>query len=185
MIDINEVKIGTIFILNSDPYEVLFREHSKTGRGGAVLRTKIKNLRTGALREETFKGGDKFEEAKISVQKFQFLYQDDKECNFMNNETYEQLVIDKNKIGDKAAYFKEGMDVEIVFFENNPLDVRIPIKINFKVVESPPNVKGNTASGADKVVTLENGLQVTVPMFIKEGDVVKINTERGEYAERA
>lgn len=183
--NVSDVKIGTVFVLNGDPYEVLFREHSKMGRGGAVLRTKIKNLRTGATKEETFKGTETFEEANIANQTLQFLYRDENDFYFMNPETYEQVSIEKGKVGDKGDYLVDGMDVDVVFFEGNPLDIRIPIKMVFRVVEAPPCVKGDTAAGGSKVIKLENGLEISAPLFIKEGDLVRINTERGEYVERA
>jgi len=182
--DISDINVGTVFMWKDDPYKVLFREHSKTGRAGAVLRTKIKNLSTGASREETFKSSDKFDEANITTGKMQYLYQDGDIFNFMNNEDYEQVAIDKNIVGEKNKYLKEGADIEIVFLDKKPLDVNIPIKMSFKVIQSPPSIKGNTADGGSKQITLENGLNVSVPLFIKEGDVVKINTETGEYVER-
>jgi len=183
--NVSDIKIGTVFVLNGDPYEVLFREHSKMGRGGAVLRTRIKNLRTGGTKEETFKGTDTFDEANIITQKLQFLYKDETDFYFMDLETYDQIAIDKNKVGGKGAYLVDGMDVDVIFFNGDPLDIRIPIKMDFRVVEAPPGVKGDTATGGSKVVKLENGLEINAPLFIKKGDIVRINTERGEYAERA
>lgn len=181
----SDVKIGTMFVLNGDPYEVLFREHSKMGRGGAVLRTKIKNLRTGTTKEETFKGTETFEEATVSVQKLQFLYRDEDNFYFMNPETFDQISVEQHKTGLKGAYIIDGMDIDAVFFEGNLLDIKIPIKMVFRVVEAPPCVKGDTATGGSKMVKLENGLEINVPLFIKEGDLVRVNTERGEYVERA
>lgn len=183
--NISDVNIGTIFVRNGDPYKVLYKEHSKTGRGGAVLRTKLRNLRTGAVQEETFKAGDKFEEANISNQKAQYLYKEGDVFHFMDNVTYEQFAVDANIAGDKGKYLVEGMEADLVVFNGKPLDIVIPIKMIFKVVQAPPSIKGNTADGGSKVVVLENGLNVSAPLFIKEGDSIKVNTDTGEYVERA
>ncbi|MFH1175511.1 MAG: elongation factor P [bacterium] len=182
--DISNLNVGTIFLWKGEPYKVLFREHSKMGRGGAVLRTKLKNLRTGSTQEETFKAGDKFEDANVSAKKMQYLYKDEN-YNFMDLESFEQVSVSDEIVGGVGKYLVEGMEADIMFLSNQPLDINIPVKMNFKVVEAPPSIKGNTADGGSKQVVLENGLKVSVPLFIKEGDILKINTQTGEYVERA
>jgi len=183
--NIGDLNIGTIFMRNESPFEVLFREHSKTGRGGAVLRTKIKNLKTGAISEETFKSGDKFEEANMVLQKMQFLYKDGEVFYFMDGNTFEQVPLSGDQIGGQSKYLIEGIEVDVILINGDPLGIRIPIKMDFEVVEAPPAVKGNTVDGGSKKVILSNGVEVSTPLFIKQGDVIKINTETGEYVSKS
>lgn len=185
MLSLSDIKTGKNIILNGEPYAVLYHEHSKTGRAGAVLRTKIKNLKSGAVMEKTFQGADKIAEADISKSKAQYLYREGENFNFMNMENYEQFFLPE-KVLDKATdYLLEGMEVTILNFSGQPINMEVPIKVKLKVVEAPPGIKGDTSSGGDKVVTLETGLKITAPLFIKEGDELIINTEKGEYVSRA
>lgn len=185
MLGINEVKSGKYIVLEGEPYRVLTDEHSKMGRAGAVLRTKLKNLATGAVLEKTFQGADKIEEADISRNKAQYLYQEGDDYVFMDNSTYEQFSLSEDVLGDIVDYLIEGTEVSIINFNGNPINVELPVKITFKVIESPPGIKGDTASGGDKVVTLETGLKVTTPLFVNVGDEIIVNTEKGEYVSRA
>lgn len=184
MLTINEIKNGTALIVDSDPYIVLNAQHSKTGRAGAVLRTKIKNIRTGNILNKTFQGAEKIEEAEVEKKKGQFLYSDGSVFYFMDNENYEQFEIPAEVIGDQANFLKEETAVDILYFNEGPINIKLPIKMDFKVVEAPPAVKGNTADGGSKQITLETGTKITTPLFIEQGDFVRINTETGEYAER-
>jgi len=182
---ISDLNVGTIFMRNGNPFEVLFREHSKTGRGGAVLRTKIRNLKTGAISEETFKAGDKFEETDIMSKKMQFLYKDGEVFYFMDNDTFEQIPLSGDQIGERRKYLVDGIEIVIILINGNPLGIKIPIKMDFEVVEAPPAIKGNTVDGGSKKVILSNGVEVSTPLFIKQGDVIKINTETGEYVSKS
>ncbi len=185
MLSIAEIKSGKNIILNGEPYAVFYHEHSKTGRAGAVLRTKIKNLVTGAVLEKTFQGSDKVEEAEISKSKAQYLYSEKGDFHFMDSETYDQFSLSQNIFDDAVNYLIEGTEVTVLNFNGSPINVELPVKIKLKVTEAPPGIKGDTASGGDKLVTLETGIKITVPLFIKEGDEIVINTERGEYVSRA
>lgn len=185
MLGINEIKAGKFIVLNGEPFKVLYDEHSKTGRAGAVLRTKLSNLITGAALDKTFQGADKVEEADITRTKAQYLYKEGQDFAFMDSNTYEQFSLPSEVMGDIPSYLVEGVEVTIINFNGNPINVELPVKVNLKVVESPPGIKGDTASGGDKLVTLETGLKVTTPLFIKEGDILIINTEKGEYVSRA
>lgn len=185
MLGITDIKTGKNIILNGDPYAVVFHEHSKTGRAGAVLRTKIKNLKTGAMMEKTFQGADKLEEADISRSKAQYLYREGENFNFMDMENYEQFFLPEKALGSAPNYLIDGTEVTILNFNSNPINVEVPIKVKLRVTEAPPGIKGDTASGGGKLVTLETGIKVTAPLFIKSEDEVIINTERGEYVERA
>ncbi|MFA5872267.1 MAG: elongation factor P [Parcubacteria group bacterium] len=185
MLSLSDIKTGKTISLNGEPYVVTFHQHSKTGRAGAVLRTKIRNLKTGAVMEKTFQGSDKVEDAEISKTKAQFLYQDGSDFAFMDSATYEQFTLPKSVIGDLANFMIENTEVTILNYNGTPINIELPVKMDLKVVEAPPGIRGNTADGGTKLVTLETGIQVNTPLFIKEGDVVRINTDTGEYVERA
>ena len=184
MLSINEIKLGTVIAHNNEPYQVIYTQHVKMGRGGANLKTKLKNLITGQALELTFSGGDKAEEADLERTKANFLYQEGDAFNFMDNESYEQFSLNREAIGEPADFLKEGLTVDVLVYKQNPVSVKLPVKVDLKVVSSPPGVKGDTAGSANKVVTLETGRQVKAPLFINEGDAIKINTETGEYVER-
>jgi elongation factor P len=185
MLTINDLKIGTLINLAGDPYEVVFSQHVQMGRGGAILRTKLRHLISGNLIERTFKAGDKFEEAQVEKRKANFLYQEKDLFYFMDQENYDQFFLTKNQLLGKEKYLKENQEVTILFSENKPLSVKLPPKIELKVIETGAGVKGDTAQGSvTKEATLETGLVIKVPLFIKKGDIIRINTETGEYCER-
>jgi len=185
MLSITEIKNGKKIVLNNEPYEVIDYLHSKIGRGGAVLRTKLRNLTTGAVLEQTFQGADKLEEASVSKAKAQFLYKTGDTYEFMDNETYEQFTLDGSVIGESKGYVVEGTEVTLLMWNGQPLTIELPAKVTLVVTDAPPGLKGDTASGGDKMVTVETGLQITTPLFIKAGDKIVINTERGSYVSRA
>lgn len=185
MYSLNEIKVGKVILVNSSPYVVTKTDHHKMGRGGAVLKTKLRNLIDSSVLDKTFQGNDKAEEADTQKKKANFLYADEVNANFMDNETYEQFTISLDTIGDKQKYLKDGTNVDILYFDNNPVAVDLPIKMVFQVTESPPGVKGNSAGNVTKKVTIETGAEVAAPLFINEGDLIRINTDTGEYVERA
>lgn len=185
MLSISDIKAGKNILWEGAPYVVLTAEHSKTGRAGAVLRTKLKNLLNGAVLEKTFNGSDKADEADMSKSKAQYLYPEQDGFVFMDNTTYDQFTLAKEVIGDAYLYMLEGTEVSVLNFNEIPVNIELPIKVTLTVVEAPPGVKGDTSSGGDKVVTMETGLKVTTPLFINEGDKLIINTEKGAYVSRA
>jgi len=185
MLGINEIKTGKNIVLNGEPCAVIYYEHSKTGRAGAVLRAKLKNLITGAVLEKTFQGADKLEEAEIAKSKAQYLYKERENYVFMDSESYNQFFLPRETLGNSVKYLIEGTEVIILNFNNNPINIELPVKMKLKVVEAPPGIKGDTASGGNKVVKLETGLEINAPLFIKENDEIIINTEKGEYVSRA
>jgi elongation factor P len=185
MLSINEIKTGTNIIFNDSPYVVLYHEHSKMGRAGSVLRTRLKNLANGTVLEKTFQGAETVSEADISKTKAQYTYKEGENYNFMDSESYEQFTLSKIALGDNINYLKEGTEVSILNLNGSPINIELPIKIKLKVVEAPPGIKGNTVSTGGKVVTLETGLKVSAPLFIKENDEIIVNTEKGEYVSRA
>lgn len=184
MLTISEIKIGKNIIFNDDPYKVLYTEHSKMGRAGAVLRTRLKNLITGAVLERTFQGAEKVNEADITSSKAQYLYQEGNNFCFMDSENYDQFSLSKDVLSEAVNYLVEGTEVTILNFNGNPINLEIPIKVKLKVVEAPPGIKGDTVSTGGKVVTLETGMKINAPLFVKENDILIINTERGEYVSR-
>lgn len=185
MLNITEIKTGKKIILNGEPYVVLDYQHSKIGRGGAVMRTKLKSLLSGAIIDYAYQGADKVEEAEISKSKAQYLYREGDEYQFMDMATYDQFSLAKNVLDTLALYLVEGTEVSILNWNGRPINVELPVKVTLTVTDAPPGLKGDTASGGDKVVTLETGLTVTTPLFVKSGDRIIINTEKGTYVSRA
>lgn len=185
MLGISEIKSGKNIVLNGEPYAVLYHEHSKTGRAGSVLRTKLKNLTTGAALEKTFQGADKIEEADIAKSKAQFLYKENDNFAFMDNENYDQFSLSVSVLDSAVNYLIEGTEIVVLYFNGNPINIELPVKVKLKVTEAPPGVRGNTVSTGGKMVTLETGIQISAPLFVNEGDEIIVNTERGEYVSRA
>jgi len=185
MLSINEIKLGTIISHNGQPYQVIYTQHVKMGRGGANLKTKLRNLITGQNLEVTYSGGGKAETADLERSKANFLYAETDNYFFMDNESYEQFDIKKEILGPQADYLKEGTPVDVLIYEGKPVSIKIPVKIELKVIQSPPGIKGDTAGSAFKQVTLETGKEIKVPLFINQNDIIRINTETGEYLERA
>ncbi|MEF3692363.1 MAG: elongation factor P [Candidatus Moraniibacteriota bacterium] len=185
MLNISKIKAGKNIVVEGEPFKVIWDEHSKTGRAGAVLRTKLKNLVTGAVLEKTFQGADKVDEADIEKTYAQYLYQDGDGFTFMDTADYEQFFLAKKVIGEMADYLVEGVEVSIINFNGNPINIELPVKVELTVVEAPPGIKGDTASSGDKLVTVETGAKITTPLFINKGDKIVVNTEKGEYVSRA
>jgi elongation factor P len=185
MLGITDLKAGTTIDMDGSPFIVVDYQHSKMGRGGAVLRTKLRNLKTGAVVDITFKGSDKFEEAPIQRKACSFLYLDGAEFAFMDSETYDQFTLTAAEVGDKAKYLKEGAELQILFYEGKPVSIQLPIKMEFEVTYTEPGVRGDTAQGGTKPATIETGATITVPLFVKIGDVIRVNTDEGTYVERA
>ncbi|MBI2439062.1 MAG: elongation factor P [Candidatus Moranbacteria bacterium] len=185
MLGLTEIKTGKRIIFNGEPFLVLDYQHSKTGRAGAVLRTKLKNLLTGAIIDQTFQGADKVEEAEVSKSLAQYLYHEGEEYLFMDTESYDQFSLAKNVLGNAIHYLVEGTEVTVLNWNERQINVEIPVKVTLTVTDAPPGIKGDTASGGDKVVTLETGLQITTPLFVKTGDSLIVNTEKGSYVSRA
>ncbi len=183
--DINDLKkLGTVIKFEDAPYQVIFSQHSRTGRGRAFVRTKLKNLITRRVLEKTFNASDKIEEADISQSKVNFLYQKGDEFYFMDATSYEQFFLNQKTLSDKIDFLKEGMEVEALVFNKVPVNIRLPKKVTLEVIEAPPGIKGDSATTPSKIVTLENGAKLTVPIFIKKGDKIIVNTETGEYVSR-
>lgn len=185
MLSLTEIKVGSLIVLNSEPYIVTKSEHHKMGRGGAVLKTKLKNLVTSNVVEKTWQGNDRAEEADVEKRKANYLYKDESFAYFMDNENYEQFNLPIDQLGGKEKFMKDGVDVTVMHFDSKPMSVELPIKVELTVTSAPPGVRGNSAGNVMKTAELETGALISVPMFVESGDVIRINTENEQYVERA
>lgn len=185
MLSMSDIKLGTVISLNDQPYVVIFTQHIKMARSGATLRTKLKNLVTGATLEKSFSGADKTEEADLSRKKASYLYTQDGRFYFMDAENFEQYEFDGEILGERSGYLKEGQLVDVMLFNGKSVTLELPKKITLKVTSAPPGVRGDTSGSATKMVTLETGIEVRTPLFISSGETIRINTDTGEYVERA
>ena len=183
--DLNDLKLGTVILYNKEPFQVIWSNRMRTAQRKPVMQTKLRNVITGKVMEYSFKFGEKVEEADVTREKANFLYADEDGTHFMNNETFETVDMPKEVTQEQENFLKEGMEVQILRFNNKPVSIDLPIKVELKVTEAPPNVVGNSGGSVTKPVTMETGLSVNVPMFIKEGDTLRIDTRSGEYVERA
>lgn len=181
----NEIRVGAVLDIDGQPYQVHKTDFIKMQQSVPTLRAKMKNLITGAVLEKAFKPSTPVAEADLSRSKAQFMYREGDVFNFMMNDTYEQFTLELESVGNISNYVKEGEDVEVLNFNQKPVAVNLPPKVELKVVSAPPGVKGNSASGKiTKRVTMETGLELDVPLFVKEGEIVRVNTQSGEYVER-
>ena len=185
MINVNDFKTGMTIIVDNNLFSVIEFQHVKPGKGSAFVRTKLKNLRTGATIDHTFNAGIKVETARVEKKQMQFLYSSGEDYIFMSMDDYSQIEINKKSIGEDTKYLKENLDVEITFYKGEILGINFPDKIELTVVHTEPGVKGNTSSSAMKDATLETGYVIKVPLFINEGETVIISTKDGKYQSRA
>ncbi len=183
-VDTSQFKNGLKIELDGQPFTITYFQHVKPGKGGAFVRTKVKNLLNGRTIERTFRSGEKAQEADIEERKMQYLYHDGADLIFMDADTYDQIPIGGDVLGDATNFLKENMEVEVLFWKGKPVNVDLPNYIEAKVTQSDPGVKGDTSSGALKPATIETGFTLNVPLFIEEGDVLRIDTRTGEYSER-
>lgn len=184
MISTNEFRKGAKIEYKGEPCEIIDFQHVKMGRGGAIVRTKMKSLRTGNVLEDTFRSGEKFETPHLEEKEMQYLYADGDLHYFMDVETFEQVPITTSKLGDAKKFLKENMVVAILNYRGEPLTVELPTFVELVVTQTEPGFKGDTASGGSKPATLETGAVVRVPFHINEGDVIRIDTRTSEYIER-
>lgn len=185
MITPGELRRGIAIELDGKLYTVLSYEHNKVGRGSAQIRMKLRDVRAGHTIDRTFQASEKFVRAHIDRSPMQFLYEENGLFYFMNTETYDQIALTKDQVGDALYYLKENEAVDVLTHGSDAIGIELPTSVNLKVVETEPGFRGDTATGANKPAKLETGLTVTVPLFIKEGDVLKVDTRTGEYLERS
>jgi elongation factor P len=184
VIDVNELRKGVTFTMDGDLYRVLEYQHHKPGRGKATIRTTLRNLRTGATIQQNFTSGDRVQDIRIDKNTMQYLYNDGEFYHFMDVQTYEQVPLPAAVMVDAAPYLRDNQEIEIAFYEGEPIDVNLPVTVELKVVETELAVAGDTATGATKQVTMETGLKVHVPLFVNVDDVIRVDTRSGEYITR-
>ncbi len=185
MIRAGQLRNGGIITFNGQLHEVVESQHCKPGKGGAFIKAKLRNLASGAIISETLRPEDTFEDAFIEQKQMQYLYKDDMGYCFMDETTYEQIHLSEQKMGDVVDFIKENMTITAKFHNNELLSVEAPIHVVLKIVETEPGCRGDTVSGATKPATLETGKIVKVPLFVEEGQLIKVDTRTGEYIERA
>ncbi len=185
MISTNDFRTGLTIELEGDVYQIIDFQHVKPGKGAAFVRSKLRNMRTGAVIEKTFNAGEKIPRARIERRGVQYLYNDGKEYNFMDTESYEQMSMTAEYLSDAVKYLKEDMVIQILTFQGKSIGVELPNFVELEVVETSPGIKGDTASGGSKPATLETGTVVQVPFFINVGDKLQIDTRTGNYIKRA
>ncbi len=184
MISTSDFKGGLKIELDGDPYAIVEFQHVKPGKGGAFVRTKLKNLKTGNQLERTFRSGEKFESPDLMEREMQFLYVSGEEYHLMDANTYEQLFLTAAQMGSAKDFLKENMLVNILFYRGAPLEVALPLFVELKIVETAPGIRGDTATGGTKLAKLESGGSVKVPLYIEEGTIIKVDTRTGTYVER-
>ena len=183
-LNVNELRNGAFFKEGKDIFLVITYEHMKTGRGSGNIKLKVRNVRTGSVVEKSFITGARVDEASVEKKKAQFLYRDADTYSFMDPVSFEQFTVAANILGDQAKYLKDGLDVILIVSEEEALGLELPMSLVYEIAETGPEEKGNTVSNVYKEATLDNGLVVKVPMFMKVGEKVKVDTRSGEYVER-
>ncbi len=184
MISTGELKKGATIELDGKLYSIMDYSHIKMGRGSAQVRIKFRDVRSGAIIEQTFQAGTKFNRARVERREMQYLYSDDQFYYFMNTETFEQIPVSAEKVGDANKYLKENDTCEVVLYGDEVIGIELPITVELTVTQTDPGFKGDTATGGTKPATLETGLVVQVPLFIEEGTKIRVNTDTGAYIER-
>ena len=181
-----ELKKGMSIEIEGEPYSVVDYERSKMQQRAPVMRIRFRNLLTGRVVDKTFSGYDvSFTPADVERRKSQYIYQDGDFYYFMDNESYDQFPMDQGQVAETLDFIVEQMEVDLIFFKGTPITLELPITVDLKVINSPPGVRGDTATGASKEATVETGLMLQVPLFVKEGDVIKIDTRTGQYISRS
>ena len=180
-----DIRNGAVILHKSKRMKVIEFQHVKPGKGGAFVRTKLKDIQSGKIIDETFNSGHKLEFIRVEAKGMQFLYSDNDSFVFMDNDTYDQLIVANDSVGNVKNFLKAGLNVDLLFDGNEVLDIRLPSHVVLEVTETEPGFKGNTATGATKPATVETGYTLNVPLFINEGDKLRIDTRTGDYVERS
>ncbi len=183
-VDTSDFRNGLKVEIDGEPYSMIYFQHVKPGKGGAFVRTKLKNLRSGKILDRTFRAGERVEEADIEDRTMQYLYAESDGLVFMDTTSFEQTTIAAKQVGEAKLYLQENAEVSVILYKGNPINIEIPSFVVAAVTRTDPGVKGDTASGATKPATIETGAVVLVPLFIKEGEKIRVDTRTGEYVER-
>ena len=184
MISTSEFRKGAKIEYKGAPHEIIDFQHHKMGRGGAIVRTKLKNLKTGSIFDDSFKGGEKFKKPDLEEKSMQYLYNDGDHYHFMDTESYEQMPLTEEQLGDTKKFLIENMVVKALMYSGSPLTIEVPTFVELKIEKTDPGFKGDTASGGSKPAVLESGVTVKVPFHLNEGDTIKVDTRTSEYIER-
>lgn len=184
MVSVNDFRTGLTIEVGGEVYSVVEFQHVKPGKGSAFVRSKLKNLRTGAVIERTFRAGEKVSRAHLERRKMQYLYREGDSFIFMDNETYDQISLDKDQLGDNVKFLKENISIYLLTHAGKLIGIELPYFVELEVVATEPGIRGDTAAGGTKPATLETDLLIRVPLFVEVGDVVRIDTRTGEYLER-
>jgi elongation factor P len=185
MIDVNELRKGVTFEQEKELFKVVDYHHHKPGRGKATIRIKAYNMRTGSNVEKTFNSGDRVQDVRLDYRNVQFLYSDSEFFYFMDQENFEQHLVPNNIVGNLAGFLKPELIAKLTLYEAEAIEIELPTSVDLKVIEAATAVRGDTATGVTKLVTVETGMKVGVPSFVVEGDVIKVDTRNGEYLTRA
>lgn len=184
MISTSDFRNGLNILVDGEPYQITWFQNHKPGKGGAVMRVKLRHLKKGGSIERTFKSGEKFEALSVTRQKKQFLYKEGENFNFMDMNTYEQISVEPVFLGEMVNYLTENLEVEAIYLESELIGIDLPIIMEMTIAEAEPGIKGDSVSNMTKMAKLETGADIRVPLFIKEGDRIKVDTRTGEYVER-
>lgn len=185
MIDTGGLRKGLTLDMNGDLVKVVEYQHVKQGRGSAFVRLTLRNMRTGSTTQQTFQAGSKFQTARLERQRMQYLYNDEGQYHFMDVDSFDQVTLDKETLGDTVNYLIENEMIDLLTYQGQPVDVEPPITVVLEVTETDPGFRGDTATGGNKPATLQTGVTINVPLFVNVGDKVKVDTRTGEYLERA
>jgi elongation factor P len=184
MISTADFRNGLVIVHNGALMEIVEFQHVKPGKGGAFVRTKLRNVLTGRVLENTFRSGEKMEQARLMSQNYQYLYSDGDLYHFMHNETFEQIPVGADVVGDKSDFLKENSNASLVFYEGKVIRLDLPVTVELQITQTDPGVQGDRAQGGTKPATLETGCVVQVPLFVGEGEIVRVDTRTGTYIER-
>lgn len=184
MIDTGGLRRGLIIDMDGDLYRVGEYQHVKQGRGSAFVRLTLKNMKTGATTTQTFQAGSKFNAVRLERQRAQYLYSDDNLHNFMDVDSFEQIALDSETLGDNLSYLTQDLVLELLMHDGQPVDIELPTTVDLEVTRTDPGMRGDTAAGGSKPAVVETGITITVPLFINEGDTIRVDTRTGEYVER-
>lgn len=184
MISTGELKKGVIIEMDNQLFSILDYQHQKIGRGSAQVRMRLRNVRTGSISDTTVQAGTKFPRVRLEQRAMQYLYAEDQNYYFMDQESYDQIGLSAAQLGDTINYLKDGMVIQVSFYENEPVDVEPPINVELQIVETDPGFRGDTASGGTKPARTETGLVVQVPLFVNQGETIRVDTRTGAYLER-
>jgi len=183
-VDTSQFRNGLKIELDGEPYTIVMFQHVKPGKGGAFVRTKVRNLKTGRTIDRRFRAGERVDEADIQETRMSYLYRDGESMVFMDSETFEQIHFSEEQVGDAKEFLKENLEVDVLFWRSKPINIELPAFIEAKITRCEPGIKGDTASNVTKPATIETGAIVQVPLFVKEGERIRVDTRTGEYVER-